>query len=133
MSHRKPPIMTRSHLCKYINIIIVLVVISALAFGCSKKQVQIQSTVPQAINDLIEDMKINQPDCQCHPFISQYIWRNQNVYVVAINDALNIGYVCDWIPVYYDSNGQKFTVENGYFYWDFLKDAQLVKEIWTCE
>jgi hypothetical protein len=54
-------------------------------------------------------------------------------YVVAINDALNIGYVCDWIPVYYDSNGQKFTVENGYFYWDFLKDAQLVKEIWTCE
>jgi len=125
--------MTRSHLCKYINIIIVLVVISALAFGCSKKQVQIQSTVPQAINDLIEDMEVNQPDCQCHPFISQYIWRNQNVYVVAINDALNIGYVCDWIPVYYDSNGQKFTVENGYFYWDFLKDAQLVKEIWTCE
>ena len=125
--------MTRSHLCKYINIIIVLVVISALAFGCSKKQVEIQSTVPQAINDLIEDMKINQPDCQCHPFISQYIWRNQNVYVVAINDALNIGYVCDWIPVYYDSNGQKFTVENGYFYWDFLKDALLVKEIWTCE
>ena len=133
MSHGKPPIMTRSHLCKYINNIIVSVVISAFVFGCSKKQVEIQSTVPHAINDLIEDMKINQPDCQCHPFISQYIWRNQNVYVVAINDALNIGYVCDWIPVYYDSNGQKFTVENGYFYWDFLKDAQLVKEIWTCE
>ena len=118
---------------KAIKAFIGLLLLCVFVFGCSKKAVEVQTEVPQAINDLITDMEVNQPACECHPFISQYIWRNQNVYVVAINDALNIGYVCDWIPLYYNSKGEKFTVEAGYFYTDFLNDSHLVKKIWSCE
>ena len=88
-----------------------------------------QTTLPQTISDLTKDFEVNHADCNCHPFINQYTWRNQNIYVLAYNDALDIGYICDWVPGYYDSNGQKFTVESGYFYQDFLKDSHLTKEI----
>lgn len=109
-----------------------LIIFCLLACACSKKQVEVQMEAPRAINDLIKDIETNHPDCFCHPYISQYIWRNENVYVLAYNDQLNIGYICDWLPTYYNANGDIFTVQTGYTYDKFLKDSRLIKKIWAC-
>jgi hypothetical protein len=109
-----------------------LVISCLLAFGCSKKEVEVQMETPQAVKDVIKDTEANNPGCTCHPYISQYIWRNKNVYVSASNDQLNIGYICDWIPIYYNSNGEEFKMKTGYTYDKFSKDSRLIKTIWAC-
>lgn len=88
---------------------------------------------PQAIKNLIQEFQSNNPDCNCHPYIRQYIWRNKNVYVLGYNDELNIQYVCDWVPVFYDSNGHQFTQRTGYNYLNFLEESSLIKDIWSCK
>ena len=118
-----------------LKVLFGLGIFSMLASGCSKKLTEAQSEVPQAVSDLIKEMEANNPDCECHPYINQYIWRNQNVYVSTFNNALNseYGYSCDGIPVFYYSDGEKFTLEAGYFYDNFINDSKLVRNIWACE
>ncbi|HRH50245.1 MAG TPA: hypothetical protein PLP23_15920 [Panacibacter sp.] len=87
--------MIKLHRSIYLKNIIVLALVCLLGFGCSKKQVEMQTTLPQTISDLTKDFEVNHADCNCHPFINQYTWRNQNIYVLAYNDALDIGYICD--------------------------------------
>lgn len=110
-----------------------LMMLCFLFCACSKKQTEVEMEPPQAVKELIIDMEANPSVCTCHPYINQYIWRNENVYVLANNDSLNIGYVCDWIPVFYHSDGQEFKLKAGYTYEKFLKESRLVKAVWVCE
>lgn len=110
-----------------------------LITGCSKTKtaVAVQEEAPAAIKALIKDYQaINVSDCGCHPFIKQYIWRNENVYMLGYNGALNVGFVCDWLPLFYNAAGQQFEIDgaNSYQrYQDFLRDSQFIKTVWACE
>lgn len=110
-----------------------LLICCLLFSACSK--VEVQREAPQAIKDVIKDTELSAPGCNCHPLINQYIWRNENVYVLAYNDSLSIaeGYICDWLPTFYNSNGQVFTLHENYTYETFLKEGRLIRNVWTCE
>jgi hypothetical protein len=117
-----------------------LMIFYFLFFGCSKgqtevqkKEIEVEIEIPQAVKELINDFKVNQPNCSCNPYIVQYIWRNENIYVLAYNGSSNTGYICDWIPTFYHSDGQKFTLESGYTYEKFFNDSRLIKTVWSCK
>lgn len=113
-----------------------LLLCCVLITSCSKNQTTIQTETPQAIKELIQQYQTNSPDCGCHPYIRQYLWRNENVYFLGYNDALNIGFICDWLPTFYNSDGQNFLLDGGYTYekyQDFLRTSQLVRTVWACE
>ena len=106
----------------------VIAVICFHTLGCSKRSVETQADPPQAIKDL----QLDAGDCFCHPYVNQYIWEGQNVYVLLINSALNIGYFCDWYPVFYHSDGQKFPLPDGYTNERFFDNSRFVKTVWSC-
>ena len=113
-----------------------LIVCCFLIIGCSKNQTAVQAEAPEAIQELIKNYQMNDSGCHCHPYIRQYMWRNENVYMSGNNDALDIGFICDWIPIFYKSDGSKFELDGGYTYekyQDFLKTSQFVRTVWACE
>lgn len=120
----------REILCKAL---LSLMIISVVFCACTKKQIEVQAEAAQAIKELISNFEINPSGCGCHPYISQYLWRNENVYVLAYNDSLNVGYVCDWLPTFYHSNGQKFSLGAANTYLKFLKESRLVTNVWACK
>ena len=103
-----------------------------LTFSCAKEETTIQSDPPQSVKQLILDYQTNNPSCICHPVITQYIWKNKNIYVISYNDTLNTTYVCDWIPGYYNASGESIHMPTGYDYNDFLADATFVRVVWSC-
>ncbi|HTE13427.1 MAG TPA: hypothetical protein VK645_20750 [Chitinophagaceae bacterium] len=100
---------------------------AAICCSCSKNQVVVLEAVPDPITAVIQDLKTQNPTCICEPYMNQYIWKNENVYVLAEKGAY-----CNWAPVYYHSNGERFEVKTGYTYDKFLQESQLVKNVWTC-
>lgn len=64
--------MIKLHRSIYLKNIIVLALVCLLGFGCSKKQVEMQTTLSQTISDLTKDFEVNHAHCNCHPFINQY-------------------------------------------------------------
>ncbi len=117
---------------KYGAFLIVLMIF-ILFTGCAKNQTEVDMAIPEPINQIVNQLTINNPDCNCHPYIDHYIWKNQNIYVVAINDSLNIGYVCDWIPLVYDSNGKNIPLKPGYTYVNLVHNARFIKNVWACK
>ncbi|MFT3946081.1 MAG: hypothetical protein QM763_03825 [Agriterribacter sp.] len=108
-----------------------------LAIAACKKNndTAIQQEPPAAIKGLIAQMQSDNPDCTCHSLLRQYIWNNENVYVLSADDALNAaeGYVCDWIPGYYNAKGGQMSMESGSeSYQRFLNQSTFVKTVWVC-
>ena len=93
-------------------------------FSCSKEKLGI----PMAINDLILDLQLKYPACTCEPYIKQYVWRNEDVYVLAYK-----GPACDWFPGFYHSSGRIFSLDPGYTYQAFLQESRFEKTVWTCK
>jgi len=114
-----------------------LIICTMVISSCSKTEVAVQTDTPQAVQQLVEDYKrTTSTGCGCHPYIKHYVWRNENVYMTGINDALNIGFVCDWIPTFYNSKGERFEIDGSYSYdrfQDFLRTARFIKTVWACE
>ena len=118
--------------CK-LTIYLTVFMIAMLFCGCKKTvAVEVDQTTPPAITRLVNEMIHNNPTCDCHPCLDHYIWKNINAYVVAINDALNIGYVCDWIPVVYDSNGKQVLLQPGYTFVKLQSEGKFIGNVWTC-
>jgi hypothetical protein len=105
------------------NAMFGFIVLSSFFYACSKGEIK----GPEAVKELIVDLKSKNPDCTCDPYINQYLWRNENVYVLAYK-----GPACDWAPVFYDSKGQKFTLDAGYSFEEFLQESTLIKNTWVC-
>lgn len=105
-------------------VFLTLVLFSLFLYSCSKEKIE----APKPIKELILDLKSKNPNCTCEPYINQYVWRNENVYVLAYK-----GPACDWFPTFYDSNGQKFSLDTGYSYDAFLQESTFIKNVWTCK
>jgi len=67
-------------------------------------------------------------NCTCDPNISRYLWKDKYVYVLTAR-----GPACDSHPIFFDENGNKFNMETGYSFDDFLKDSSDKKIIWSCQ
>lgn len=105
------------------KVLLSLIIFSSFLLSCSKEK----TDTSKAVEELILDLKVNNPDCTCEPYINQYVWRSKSVYILAYK-----GPACDWFPAFYDSNGQEFTLEAGYAYETFLPESSFEKVVWTC-
>ena len=105
--------------------------------ACKKTEVVVQTEAPPAIQELVSNLKsFTVTSCGCHPYVKQYIWRNTNVYMEGINDDLNIDIICDWIPIFYNSDGKQFEIDGAYSYegyQDFKRTGRYVRTVWACE
>ncbi len=101
-----------------------LIIFCLFFYSCSKENIE----APKPIKELILDFKSKNPDCTCEPYINQYVWRNETVYVLAYK-----GPACDWFPTFYDLNGRKFTLSAGDSYDKFLQESTFSKNVWTCK
>lgn len=106
------------------KILSILIFLSPLFFSCSKESID----TPKQIEILISDLKSANPDCTCEPYLDQYSWRNETVYILGYK-----GPTCDWFPIFYNSNGQPFTLEQGYSYNTFLQESNFKQTVWTCK
>jgi hypothetical protein len=106
---------------------LLLTAFLALAvFACSKKKDNNKLPAPlQAFAD-------SSANCTCSPFINEYAWKEQKIYVLnAFGDA---SIACDGIPVYYDKDGIKITSMTGtYDLTQFLLESKLIRTAWRCK
>ena len=102
---------------------LVLVVLVTVLVSCSKSEEP--QDIPGAIQAIMTD---SAPDCNCLPFINQYSWRGKLVFVLAYR-----GPACNWMPAYFDRNGNTITMESNYSYDDFLVEAFFLGEVWKCQ
>jgi hypothetical protein len=96
----------------------VLLACSVL-FSCTKNK----QGLPEPLHEVIR----SQTDCSCEPYINEYRWREQTIYVLAYK-----GPACTWIPTYYDGKGNIFNMEQGYTLDDFLGESSLIRHTWSC-
>ena len=98
-----------------------LIVLSLYLHACSKEKID----APAAIKELIAGSH----ECtSCPSFVDKYLWRNQVVYIYTCN-----GPACDCMVFYYNEKGETLTMEQGYSFDDFRKEAQLTTHVWTCK
>lgn len=81
-----------------------------------------------SLNNLISEIAKENPDCTCEPYIDQYEWKGQIVYVLGYK-----GPACDWFPTYYNENGVEFTMAAEYSLDDFRADSEFRKNVWNCK
>lgn len=91
-------------------------------FSCSKKDSN-DAHLPAGIQQAIAGYT----SCTCDPYIKLYTWRGQSVYLQYI-----LGPLCNGIPIYYDANGERLTMEAGYTLDMFLAESVFVRTVWEC-
>lgn len=96
-----------------------IILIFILFSSCSKKQVDI----PILLKNQIQTYE----ECHCNPLINQYIWNKKVVYVQTSN-APN----CDTENLFYDEFGVQFQLQSNMKFEEFLKEANFIKNVWTC-
>lgn len=95
-----------------------------ILLSCSKAYNPKEDTsIPLVIRALISEGS----DCLCEPYINEYKWRNQTVYLSSCR-----GPMCDCMALYYNAAGQSITMPAGYFLENFRLEAELLREIWRC-
>lgn len=120
--HRGKEAVTLKH--KLLRVVFLsLVAVSTFFYACSKEK----SDTPEPIKELIADLSAQNADCTCDPFINQYSWRGERVYVFSCK-----GPACNCITEFYDSRGQKFELPAGYSLDQFFRESSLVEHTWTC-
>ncbi|MFT3934877.1 MAG: hypothetical protein QM726_14730 [Chitinophagaceae bacterium] len=100
-----------------------IITVIVLFTACSKDD----NSNPDAINALVDTLKAN-PNCTCEPYLNEYRWQSKIIYVLG-----NRGAACQWIPTYYDAKAQPYILPAEYSYDMFIKEATLVKNVWTCK
>ena len=94
--------------------------VSLLVSACMKNSLE----TPEPIKQIIA----RQTSCTCEPFIDQYTWRGEAVYVESCS-----GPTCFCGVVYYDKEGKSITMPQGYTFNDFRLEANFVRNVWRCE
>ncbi len=92
-------------------------------FSCSKDQ----PLLTEDIEALVKSLETGSLDCSCDPFLDEYKLNKSAVYVLAFS-APN----CNWVPTYYDENGQIITSLQSTNWSECLQAAQRVRNVWTC-
>jgi len=95
----------------------------SLFYSCSK-----ENPDSSEVANLIKTLKLQNPGCTCDPYLDQYSWRNETVYVLLYG-----GPACDWFPTFYTAKGQKFTLSPGYSFDDFIQESVFTKSVWSCK
>lgn len=96
------------------------IISSLLFFSCQKKD---DVEIPRPIKELLQK---NQ-SCTCEPFIDQYLWKSQTIYLFSCK-----GPTCDCSTLYYDQQGDKFEMPAGYMPDTFREESKFIRNIWTC-
>lgn len=97
-------------------------VLSVLFFSeCSKENQNLQN-LPDSLKEIIAKTT----DCSCNPFINEYEWRNETVYVSSCG-----GPACDCYSFYYDENGEQIKMDSASSF-NFQDSAKLIKHVWSC-
>jgi hypothetical protein len=99
----------------------VLLVLSSCSKTNNPKK---DESIPVAIRAMISENN----NCFCEPFIEEYKWRSQIVYLRGCR-----GPACDCMALYYDAAGQQITMPTGYMPDAFRSEARLLREIWRCK
>ncbi|MGC4099785.1 hypothetical protein [Ferruginibacter sp.] len=102
--------------------ILLSLCLMAIFTACSKSTDQ-TAMMPPALEKVIADNS----NCICEPFIDQYQWRGQVVYLLAYK-----GPTCNWIPGYFDKDGVVITMPAGYTLDNFLQESSFTKAVWKC-
>jgi hypothetical protein len=92
-------------------------------FSCSKENKE-KVDVPEPLMEIIT----NNNNCACEPFIDQYFWRGQTVYIFTCK-----GPTCLCAVSFFNEKGETLELEPGYTFSDFHQESKLIKNIWTCE
>jgi hypothetical protein len=100
-------------------LLIVCLLGSSLWFGCKKENTAIPATI---------EALTKQTNCTCEPFIDAYKWHNKTVYIQSCK-----GPACLCSVLYYNAQGEMFSMPQGYTFNDFFREAEFVRNIWTCK
>ena len=97
-----------------------ILAISLTLGSCEKEAVE----TPEAIKERIASYD----NCTCGPYIDLYTWRGKKVYLLAYT-----GPACNWVPGYFDEEGEPIRMADGYTLQMFALERELIKPIWKCE
>ncbi|WP_207534845.1 hypothetical protein [Desertivirga arenae] len=100
---------------------LLVLVISLITSACEKEKKETE--VPVAIKKLIETYDDN---CVCQPFISEYKWKNETVYLSSCG-----GPACDCTTTFYNAQGTEINMPTNNN--EFQSQSTFVKEVWTCK
>ena len=120
-SDRKIPTFNRK---TYLTLFSIFTIFIFFSYSCSKENTEVSDQV----NKLTESLKSQNPNCKCEPYLSQYLWRNETVYVLGYK-----GPACDWFPIFYNSDGREFTLQVGYTYEKFIQESTFIRNVWSCK
>ncbi|HVG11545.1 MAG TPA: hypothetical protein VM843_01020 [Flavisolibacter sp.] len=107
-----------------IDVILFLLASVVLFAACAKDKEE----TPEALFVLIKQLESNSGSCNCEPYIDQYLWKKKTVYLLGYR-----GPACNWIPTFYDEQGNMFSLESGYSFDAFLQEGKRIKEVWSCK
>ena len=101
--------------------IISFIALLSLGAACSK------DSLPETLPTKLQVITTSNSDCICEPYIDLYKWRGQYIYFMGYK-----GPACDWMPMLYDNQGESFTLPVGSTYSNFINEAKLIRNEWTC-
>lgn len=107
----------------FITLVVLSYCFSTVLFSCTKDQ----PLLTEEEKTLTERIAKDYPNCSCDPFVDEYRFNNQTVYVIAFASPL-----CNWLPAYYDDKGQPITALQSKNYNEFIQEAQRIRNVWTC-
>ena len=101
-----------------IRICLCILAINLLFISCKKKE---NSEIPQPIKEIMSASD----DCTCNPFIDQYLWKGQVIYLSSCG-----GPACDCTTLFYNKNGERIEmiINND----KFREESTFIRNIWTC-
>lgn len=96
----------------------------SLCFAACDKDKDDKKNIPAGIQARI-DLRSN---CTCLPYINLYQWKGQDVYLEAFRVP-----ACNWVPAYFDAQGNEIAALKGATLDTFLADATFKKTVWACK
>ena len=106
------------------TLLILAGVVLLYAAACSKKNGP-STDVPLPAS--LQKMIAQDTNCTCSPYLKEYVWRNQVVYLQGC-----AGTACNCFSLYYTAEGEPIEMPAGYTVDNFLAEAPLVKIVWSC-
>lgn len=79
-------------------------------------------------DELINKAKTENPNCVCDPYIKKYEWKGRIVYLQAA-----AGPACSYIPLFYNSSGERFELPSRITFNDFFAEATFLQDVWSCK
>lgn len=101
---------------------LLLSVVTTLS-SCDKSQETVAKDIPPAIQALIAQNS----SCTCDPYIDQYEWKGQTVYVSSCK-----GPACLCSASFYDAAGNPLGEGQSLSLNTFRQEARFIGNVWSC-